>query len=109
MRWYFRHADLHCGQYRQYFYFRRIAPSRYNLVPNLLIPFVGAISTLYVMYQAFFVALWGSGFETGRSVVYFCVILFVLLVALVPFVGHHWPARLRGAAPVEAEDISDEP
>jgi len=86
------------------FYFRRIVPSRFKLIPNLLIPLVGAVSTLYVMYQAFFVALWSSGFETGRSVVYFCMILFASFIALVSFVGRRWPARLQGIAPVEARE-----
>jgi APA family basic amino acid/polyamine antiporter len=83
-------------------YFRRVCPQRYQRFANLLIPAVGALSTLYVMYEAFFVALWGSDFETGRSVVYFCLVLFALFLALVGWVARQWPARLQGAAPVEA-------
>lgn len=85
-------------------YFRRVAPFRYKAIPNLLVPLVGAISTLYVMYEAFFVALWGGGLQTGRSVVYFCLALSLSFAVLVGFVARRWPARLNTAAPVEAQE-----
>ena len=88
-------------------YFRRVAPSRYKRLPNLLVPLTGAISTLYVMYESFFVALWGSDFRTGRSVVYVCMVIFIFFVALVWLVSSKWPERLRGPAPIEAREMND--
>ncbi len=81
-----------------------IATSRYKVLPNLLIPLSGATLTLYVMYQAFFVTLWNNGFETGRSVVYFCLVLLASLVALVSIIGRWWPKHLHGPAPLEAQE-----
>jgi len=83
------------------FYFRRVAPARYKRIPNLLVPLAGAISTIYVMYESFLVALWNTDMYTGRSVVYVCVLLFVFFLALVWFVSRKWPERLRGPAPIE--------
>jgi amino acid transporter len=87
-------------------YFRRITPERYKILPNLIVPIVGVASTLYVMYESFFVALWGTDFRTGRSVVYFCVMLFVLFMVIVWLMGRLSPTRLQGSAPVEAQDGS---
>lgn len=85
-------------------YFRRIAPEHFKLVPNLIVPVIGVLSTLYVMYESFFVALWNTDFAGGRSVVYFCVLLFVLFIAVVWLMSQIAPERLRGAAPVEAQE-----
>ena len=52
------------------------------------------------------VALMGAGFATGRSVVYGCVGILIMLVAIVVFVGRRWPERLQGPAPVAALDES---
>jgi amino acid transporter len=85
------------------FYFRRVAPGRFRLGSNLVIPFVGAISTLYVMYETFFVALWSADFPTGKSVVIFGVALFFGYVLIVVFMAIKSPQRLRGDAPIEAD------
>jgi APA family basic amino acid/polyamine antiporter len=86
------------------FYFRRVAPEHYKVVPNLLVPLLGAISTLYVMYETFFVALWSGDFKTGGSVVYFCLLLLAVFIGFVWYVGRRWPRRLQGAAPVDAQE-----
>jgi amino acid transporter len=86
------------------FYFRRIVPERFKILPNLIVPIVGVASTLYVMYESFFVALWNTDFRTGRSVVYFCVMLFVSFIVIVWVMGRLSPGRLQGSAPVEAQD-----
>jgi hypothetical protein len=85
-------------------FFRRIAPARFRILPNLIVPVVGVVSTLYVMYESFFVALWNADFLTGRSVVYFCVLLFLLFIVIVWLTGRIAPTRLQGDAPVEARD-----
>jgi len=85
------------------FYFRRIARERFRPWSNLLIPFFGAVSTLYVMYETFFVALWNADFRTGRSVVIFSVLLFLLFLLTVGLMSWISPQRLRGEAPIEAD------
>jgi amino acid transporter len=84
------------------FYFVRIAPSRFSWFSNLVVPVIGVISTVYVMYQAFFVALWNMDFLAGRSVVYFGGLLFLLFIVVVLLMQWRSPERLRGAAPIEA-------
>lgn len=90
-----------------FLYFRRIARPRYRPLLHLLIPLLGVSSTLYLMYQSFFVALWNSGFETGQSVVYFCLSLFAVLLIVVLLVRSRYPALLEGAPPVEAEETCE--
>ena len=85
------------------FYFRRFAPQRFSLWPNLVVPLFGAISTFYVMYETFFVALWSTDFRTGRSVVIFSVLVFLLFVLIVVVMAMMSPRRLRGEAPIEAD------
>ncbi len=87
------------------FYFRRFARERFKLWPNLLIPLFGAISTFYVMYETFFVALWNAGFRTGRSVVLFSVLLFLIFVVIVALTIFKSPSRLQGEAPIEADAL----
>ena len=89
-------------------YFRRVAPARFRILPNLIVPIIGAASTAYVMYESFFVALWNTDFLTGRSVVYFCVVLFVLFILIVWLVARVSPQRLQGGAPIGAQDDIDQ-
>jgi amino acid transporter len=85
------------------FYFWRFARERFKAWPNLLVPLFGAISTFYVMYETFFVALWNAGFRNGRSVVLFSVLLFLIFVLVVGLTFVRSPARLQGDAPIEAD------
>jgi amino acid transporter len=62
-------------------YFRRVAPGSFRIGPNFVAPIVGAILSLYLLYAAFFSALWSAPFRTGRSVVLFCLGLLALEVA----------------------------
>jgi APA family basic amino acid/polyamine antiporter len=88
-------------------YFRRIAPERYRPFRNLVVPVIGAVLTLYVMVQTFFVALWNGDFATGRSVVCFCVAAFAAMALVVALVGRRSPGRLSGAAPAEAHPAAE--
>ena len=85
------------------FYFRRIAREQFRPWSNLVIPLFGAISTLYVMYETFFVALWSADFRTGRSVVIFSVLLFLFFILIVGLMSRVSPHRLQGEAPIEAD------
>jgi hypothetical protein len=50
-------------------------------VRNLLVPVWGVAVSLYLVYAAFFSALWSAPFRTGRSIVIACLVLFVLELA----------------------------
>ena len=62
-------------------YFRRILPEQFRVVRNLLVPVWGIAVSLYLLYAAFFSALWSAPFRTGRSIVIVCLVLFVLELA----------------------------
>jgi amino acid transporter len=89
------------------FYFRRAAREKFSVWPNLIIPLIGAISTVYVMYETFFVALWGADFRTGKSVVIFSVLLFLCFVLIVVVMNVKSPQRLQGDAPIEADVVTE--
>ena len=59
-------------------YFLRILPSHFNITRNLLVPAVGVILNVYLIYAAFFSSLWSAPYRTGRSIVIVCVALFTL-------------------------------
>lgn len=59
-------------------YFRRVLPLHFNITRNLLVPAVGVILNLYLIYAAFFSSLWSAPFRTGKSIVIVCVALFAL-------------------------------
>jgi APA family basic amino acid/polyamine antiporter len=62
-------------------YYWRVRPDRFNILRNLLLPVAGVAFSFYLMYAAFFRALWSQPFRTGRSVVLACVLLFAIQVA----------------------------
>lgn len=59
-------------------YFWRVAPGAFRIGANLLAPILGVILSLYLLYAAFFSALWSAPFRTGRSVVLVCLGLLAL-------------------------------
>ena len=62
-------------------YFRRILLEQFGVVRNLMVPVWGIAVSLYLVYAAFFSALWSAPFRTGRSIVIACLVLFVLELA----------------------------
>jgi hypothetical protein len=81
-------------------YFRRIAPTHFNVVHNLFVPIAGICLNLYLIYAAFFSALWAAPFRTGRSVVDVCLALFALLLLSAICVRLFRRDLLTGSAPV---------
>lgn len=84
-------------------YFRRVAPHRRKLIPNVIVPLVGFGMTSYVLGETFFSTLWNAGFTTGRSVVLFSLGLFVIFLIAIGLIALRSPNRLRGAPPMEAD------
>lgn len=62
-------------------YHRRLRPDRFHFLGSLLLPALGVAFSFYLLYAAFFQALWSAPFRTGRSVVLVCALLFALQVA----------------------------
>ena len=83
-------------------YFRRILPEHFGWLRNLVVPVLGVAMNLYLIYAAFFSALWTAPFRTGRSVVIACLGLFAVQMAGVIWVRLRRPSLLRGAAPIGA-------
>jgi amino acid transporter len=48
---------------------RRVAPERFGVFKNVLVPVVGVALNAYLIYAAFFSSLWGQDWRTGKSVV----------------------------------------
>lgn len=62
-------------------YFRRILPQHFTVARNLLVPVIGVLVNLYLIYAAFFSSLWWAPFRMGGSIVIACLVLFVLELA----------------------------
>lgn len=84
-------------------YFRRIAPAHFNVLYNMLVPIAGICLNLYLIYAAFFSALWAAPFRTGKSVVLICLALFVLLLVSATCMRLFRRDLLTGSAPVSVD------
>ncbi len=61
-----------------FLYFRRVLPGHFRVGRNLLVPLWGIGVSPYLLYAAFFSALWSAPFRTGRSIVIAGLALFAL-------------------------------
>ena len=84
-------------------YFRRIAPAHFNVLHNMVVPIAGICLNLYLIYAAFFSALWAAPFRTGRSVVVICLALFALLLVSVACMRLLRRDLLTGSAPASVD------
>jgi amino acid transporter len=85
-------------------YFARVLPGKFRWAHNGVLPLVGLVVNVSLLYEAFFKTLWVARFSSGRSVVTFCMSLLAVWILCVWLVGSRMPQRLMGEAPVEAED-----
>jgi amino acid transporter len=79
-------------------FFWRRARLEFSILKNLLIPIVGVLLNTYLIYAAFFSALWSGNARTGKSVVIACVALLALQVAVVACVHIRRPKALHRSA-----------
>jgi len=84
-------------------YFFRFARREFSLVNNLLVPAVGFLVNAYLLYAAFFSALWASDLPTGRSVVIGCLLILVIEVVTVVYMRAFSPGLFRQNAPINAD------
>lgn len=56
----------------------RKRPAEFNWFANGVVPVVGVVVTVYLIYKGFFVAYWNAGFKLGQSVVLVSLLLTVL-------------------------------
>jgi len=84
-------------------YFRRVLPSEFGWVRNLVVPVVGVGLNLYLIYAAFFVSLWSAPFRTGRSVVVACLALFAVELIAAVWVRVFRRRLLATSAPIGVE------
>jgi amino acid transporter len=84
-------------------YFFRFARQDFRLISNLLIPAIGFVVNAYLLYAAFFSALWSSDLPTGRSVVIGCLLALGVEVAAVAYMRIFSPALFRQDAPINAD------
>jgi amino acid transporter len=84
-------------------YFFRFARQDFSLFTNLLIPVVGFFVNAYLLYAAFFSALWSSDLPTGRSVVVGSVVILAVEVAAAIYMRASSPGLFRQDAPINAD------
>jgi amino acid transporter len=84
-------------------YFFRFAREDFRLFSNLLVPLVGFFVNAYLLYAAFFSALWSSDLPTGRSVVVGCLVILAIEVAAAIYMRVASPALFRQDAPINAD------
>jgi APA family basic amino acid/polyamine antiporter len=84
-------------------YFFRFARSEFHWFNNLVIPIVGFLVNVYMLYAAFFSALWSSDLPTGRSVVVGCLVVLAAEVLAVSWMRLSSPRLFQQSAPINAD------
>jgi len=84
-------------------YFFRFARRDFHVFNNLLIPIIGVFVNAYLLYAAFFSALWSSGLPTGRSVVVGCLVILAVEIIVVIYMRLSAARSFKQEAPINAE------
>jgi amino acid transporter len=84
-------------------YFRRILPGQFEIARNLIVPILGVIMNLYLIYAAFFSLLRSAPFRTGRSIVIVCIVLFAMQLLATMYVRFFRRDLLQAAGPIGIE------
>jgi putrescine importer len=81
-------------------YYHRFARGQRRILPNIVIPVIGGAITVATLILGFFVTDWSAGFELGKSIVIFCVLVAIAGIGFAVYVTR----RSRGgeAAPEPA-------
>ena len=86
----------------------RFARSEFNVITNLIVPIIGIVVDVVLMWNAFFVSLWNaSDFRIGQAVVYACIAVLALGVVYTLWLRTTKPALLKGQALVFEEHTAD--
>lgn len=91
---------VHVACYR---HFKRIG--KFNLFIHGVVPFLGIIEVLYLIYKTFFVALWGLGWDTGQSIVVFGVGVSIASLLAVVLPSPSLRRALSGPSPEVTETV----
>lgn len=76
-------------------YFNRVRPERRNIFTNILVPVAGLIIDGLVLWNAFFVTLWGvEDWRDGKAIVLFCIGVAIIGIGYVLFIRSRRPALL---------------
>jgi amino acid transporter len=84
-------------------YFFRFARPEFDVLKNILIPGAGFGLNAYLLYEAFFSALWSSDMRTGKSVVISCTVLLAAEFVTVLYMRLSTPRLFTGGAPLSAD------
>ncbi len=85
-------------------YFFRSARQDFRLVSNLLVPALGFLVNAYLLYAAFFSALWSSDLPTGRSVVVGCLLVLAVELVAVIWMRSFRPELFNQDPPINADE-----
>ncbi len=61
-------------------FFWRFRREQFNILLNVVIPVIGIVVGVYLLYNSFFVSLWSAGWQMGQSIVVLSLVLLVLTV-----------------------------
>jgi amino acid transporter len=81
-------------------FFWRFTRTQFCVIKNLLIPVIGALLNVYLIYAGFLSTLWSGDLRTGKSVVIACVSLLAIQLSAVAYMRLVKPVLLRQGAPI---------
>src|SRR5262249_44657709 len=84
-------------------YFWRCRAGEFRLGRNLFLPAAGILSNAYLIYAAFFSALWETNWRVGKSVVVACLCLLAVQLGVSIYLWRSRPELFTQSAPLGAE------
>jgi amino acid transporter len=92
-------------------FYRRFRRDKFSIWLNLIIPLVGVLIDGYLIWRAFFVALWPTGWALGSSVVVFAVAVCLLGMLYVAVLRKRSPELFRRKSFVleDEADVLEDP
>jgi amino acid transporter len=76
-------------------YYRRYRAADFNWLLNGIVPAIGVVVLVYILYRSFFTSLWGGGFALGQSVVLFALFWTAVGAAYAFYLARSRPDVLR--------------
>ena len=91
-----------------FIYHRRYTAEDFNWLWNGIIPAIGVVVIVYVLYRSFFTSLWGAGFALGQSVVLFALFWTAVGAAYAFYLARSRPDVLRKESVYQNPDSSSD-
>jgi amino acid transporter len=88
-------------------FFWRFARQKFSMLKHGILPFIALVVNAYLLWGSFLQPLWGQPFATGRSMVLFCILVWIAAVIYTALISKTRPSLLHQQASSLVNNESD--